>query len=33
VRLALGPDFVVALDVAHSNQATAPVYLGLGHQF
>lgn len=32
-RLALGPNFVVALDVAHSKESTAPIYLGLGYQF
>lgn len=32
-RLALGRTFVVALDVAHSAQATAPLYLGLGYAY
>jgi hypothetical protein len=29
----LGPNFLVALDVGHSAQATAPIYLGLGYMF
>ena len=33
VRLGLGPNFLVALDVGHSAEATAPIYLGLGYQF
>jgi outer membrane protein assembly factor BamA len=32
-RLALGSSFVVAVDVGHSAQATAPVYIGLGYMF
>ena len=33
VRLGMGPNFVVALDVGHSAEATAPIYLGLGYPF
>lgn len=33
VRLGMGPNFLVALDVGHSAEATAPIYLGLGYQF
>lgn len=32
-RLALGPTFVIALDVGHSSQSTAAIYLGLGYLF
>ncbi|HSQ33154.1 MAG TPA: BamA/TamA family outer membrane protein, partial [Gemmatimonadaceae bacterium] len=32
-RLAFGPSFVVAVDVAHSAQSTAPIYIGLGYLF
>ncbi|HTJ21451.1 MAG TPA: BamA/TamA family outer membrane protein [Gemmatimonadaceae bacterium] len=32
-RLAFGPSFVVAIDVGHSAQSTAPVYIGLGYLF
>lgn len=32
-RLAFGPSFVVAVDVGHSAQSTAPVYIGLGYLF
>jgi outer membrane protein assembly factor BamA len=32
-RLALGSSFVVAVDVGHSAQATAPMYIGLGYMF
>lgn len=32
-RLGLGPNFVVGLDVGHSKEATAPIYLGLGFLF
>ena len=32
-RLALGPTFVVALDVGHSSQSAAAIYLGLGYLF
>ena len=28
-----GPSFVVALDVGHSSQSTAPIYIGLGYMF
>lgn len=33
VRLRHGENFVVAVDVGHSRQATAPVYIGLGYLF
>jgi outer membrane protein assembly factor BamA len=33
IRLGMGPNFVIALDVGHSTEATAPIYLGLGYQF
>ena len=32
-RLVLGPTFVIALDVGHSSQTTAAIYLGLGYLF
>ena len=32
-RLALGPTFVIALDVGHSSQSSAAIYLGLGYLF
>jgi outer membrane protein assembly factor BamA len=32
-RLALGPSFVVAMDVGHSSQSTAAIYIGLGYVF
>ncbi len=32
-RLGFGSSFVVAFDVGHSNQATAPIYIGLGYLF
>jgi outer membrane protein assembly factor BamA len=32
-RLSFGPSFVVSLDVGHSSQATAPIYIGLGYMF
>ena len=32
-RLAMGPSFVVALDIGHSSQSTAAIYLGLGYLF
>ena len=32
-RLAFGRSFVVAVDVAHSAQSTAPIYIGLGYPF
>ena len=32
-RFAFGPSFVIALDVGHSSQSTAPVYIGLGYLF
>ena len=33
VRLGYGQSFVVAVDIGHSNQSTAPVYIGLGWMF
>ena len=33
VRVAYGPSFVVAVDVGHSSQAAAPIYIGLGFLF
>jgi outer membrane protein assembly factor BamA len=33
VRLRYGQDFLVALDVAHSSEATMPIYIGLGYPF
>ncbi|MFI5227687.1 MAG: BamA/TamA family outer membrane protein [Gemmatimonadales bacterium] len=33
VRLAFGSSFVIATDVGHSSQSTAPVYVGLGYLF
>lgn len=33
VRLGLGSSFVVAVDVGHSTQSTAPIYIGLGYMF
>ena len=32
-RLSFGPSFVVAVDVGHSSQSTAPIYIGLGYLF
>jgi outer membrane protein assembly factor BamA len=32
-RLAFGSTFVVAADVGHSSQSTAPIYIGLGYLF
>lgn len=32
-RVALGSSFVVAVDVGHSAQSTAPMYIGLGYMF
>lgn len=32
-RLAFGPTFVIALDVGHSSQSSAAIYLGLGYLF
>lgn len=32
-RVSFGQSFVVALDVGHSAQATAPIYIGLGYMF
>jgi hemolysin activation/secretion protein len=33
VRMAFGPSFIVAADVGHSAESTAPVYIGLGWTF
>jgi Omp85 superfamily domain len=33
VRLGMGDSFVVALDVGHSTEATAPIYIGLGYLY
>ncbi len=32
-RVSFGTSFVVALDVGHSSQSTAPIYIGLGYMF
>jgi outer membrane protein assembly factor BamA len=32
-RISFGTSFVVALDVGHSSQSTAPMYIGLGYMF
>lgn len=32
-RLGFGSSFVVAVDVGHSSQLTAPIYIGLGYMF
>lgn len=32
-RLGFGQSFIVAVDVGHSNESTAPVYIGLGWMF
>jgi outer membrane protein assembly factor BamA len=32
-RLAFGQSFVIATDVAHSSQSSAPIYIGLGYMF
>jgi outer membrane protein assembly factor BamA len=32
-RISFGASFVVALDVGHSSQSTAPIYIGLGYLF
>jgi outer membrane protein assembly factor BamA len=32
-RVSFGSSFVVALDVGHSSQSTAPIYIGLGYMF
>jgi outer membrane protein assembly factor BamA len=32
-RVALGPSFVVAVDIGHSVQSAAPMYIGLGYMF
>lgn len=33
VRLGLGDSFLIAVDVGHSFQSTAPIYIGLGYLF
>ena len=33
VRLGLGENFVVAVDVGHSDEAAAPIYIGLGYLY
>jgi len=33
VRLGLGSSFVIATDIGHSPQSTAPIYIGLGYLF
>jgi hypothetical protein len=33
VRVGMGESFVVALDVGHSAEATAPLYIGLGYLY
>ena len=33
IRVGMGDNFVVALDVGHSDEATAPIYIGLGYLF
>lgn len=32
-RLRYGPNFVVALDIAHSKESAMPIYIGLGYPF
>jgi outer membrane protein assembly factor BamA len=32
-RLAFGSSFVIAMDIGHSAQSTAPIYIGLGYLF
>jgi outer membrane protein assembly factor BamA len=32
-RISFGPSFVVAVDMGHSSEATAPMYIGLGYMF
>jgi outer membrane translocation and assembly module TamA len=32
-RLGLGNSFVIAVDVGHSRESTAPIYIGLGYMF
>jgi hypothetical protein len=32
-HLGMGEDFVVSLDLAHSDQATLPFYIGLGYLY
>jgi hemolysin activation/secretion protein len=33
VRLGYGSSFVIALDVGHSKESSAPLYIGLGYMF
>jgi hypothetical protein len=33
LRLGMGDNFVVALDLAHSREASLPFYIGLGYLF
>lgn len=33
LRIVMGQNFVAALDVGHSSEATAPIYMGLGYLF
>ena len=33
VRVGMGENFIVAVDVGHSEQATAPIYIGLGYLY
>ncbi|HEY7394087.1 MAG TPA: hypothetical protein VH559_04565 [Gemmatimonadaceae bacterium] len=32
-RAGFGQSFIVAIDVGHSRQSTAPIYIGLGYTF
>ena len=33
LKLGMGENFVVSLDVGHSRESTAPIYLGLGYLY
>ena len=33
VRVGMGENFIVAVDVGHSVEATAPIYIGLGYLY
>jgi hypothetical protein len=33
VRVGVGPSFIVATDIGHSNESTAAVYIGLGWMY
>ena len=33
VHLGMGENFIVSLDVAHSEEATLPFYIGLGYLY